>query len=122
MGKRKNPPHGGLVYSTRDGRMCPICRRPLTECPGHRTPSVRPGDGVVRIQRETKGRKGKVVTLITGVPLDPDALSQLAKQLKKKCGSGGTVRDGIVEIQGDHCERLMKELETKGWTLKRSGG
>ena len=72
--------------------------------------------------RETKGRKGKGVTLVTGVPLDGLELADLAKQLKNRCGAGGTVKDGIIEIQGDHRDRLVAELQRRGWTVKRSGG
>jgi len=82
----------------------------------------RRGDGVVRVGRETKGRKGKGVTVVTGVPLAGDALDDLASQLKRLCGSGGTVRDGVIEIQGDHRDQLVAELAKRGWTVKRSGG
>lgn len=77
---------------------------------------------MVRVGRETKGRKGKGVTLITGVPLIGKELNQLAKALKKKCGTGGTVRDGVIEIQGDHRDLLVTELQKHGWTVKKSGG
>lgn len=72
--------------------------------------------------RETKGRKGKGVTVITGVPLPPAELKKLGAQLKKLCGSGGTVKGGLIEIQGDHRDRLVQELAGRGWTVKRSGG
>ena len=78
--------------------------------------------GVVRVGRETKGRKGKGVTLVTGVPLAAAELAKLGKELKKKCGTGGTVKDGVIEIQGDHRDRLVAELEKRGWTVKRAGG
>jgi translation initiation factor 1 len=77
---------------------------------------------VVRVRRETKGRKGKSVTVITGVPLSPTDLAELGKQLKKRCGSGGTIKAGTIEIQGDHRDTLVQELEGRGWTVKRSGG
>jgi translation initiation factor 1 len=80
------------------------------------------GDGVVRVGRETKGRKGKGVTLVSGVPLPPEELKTLAKELKQKCGTGGTLKDGVIEIQGDHRDALIELLKTKGWTVKRSGG
>ncbi len=76
----------------------------------------------MRVGRETQGRKGKGVTVISGLPLSPDALDQLATQLKKRCGSGGTVRDGLIEIQGDHRDVLVAELNRLGWAAKRSGG
>lgn len=115
---------GGLVYSTDVGRICPRCRRAADECRCEaRLAGKKPaGDGVVRVGRETKGRKGKGVTVVTGLPLSGDELVQLAKRLKKRCGSGGTVRDGVIEIQGDHRDRLVSELEGLGYRAKRSGG
>lgn len=80
------------------------------------------GDGVVRVGRETKGRKGKGVTVIAGVPLDGDGLHRLATELKRKCGAGGTVRGTVIEIQGDHRDLLSEELKKRGYTVKRSGG
>jgi translation initiation factor 1 len=80
------------------------------------------GDGTVRVGRETKGRKGKGVTVVAGVPLAGDALEDLATRLKKRCGSGGTVHEGIIEIQGDHRDTLVAELGKLGYTVKRSGG
>jgi translation initiation factor 1 len=81
------------------------------------------GDGVVRIGRQTQGRKGKGVTVITGLPLAPGELGELAARLKKRCGSGGTVTDaGAIEIQGDHRDALVIELGRLGYTVKRSGG
>jgi translation initiation factor 1 len=76
----------------------------------------------VRVSRETKGRKGKGVTLIKGLALDTPALAQLGKQLKAACGSGGTVKDGVIEIQGDHCEQVIENLKNQGWVVKRAGG
>jgi len=76
----------------------------------------------VRVGRETKGRKGKGVTLITGVPLDHDGLKALAKELKKQCGAGGAVKGGAIEIQGDHRDALVEALKSRGWVVKRSGG
>ncbi len=113
---------GGLVYSTEYGRMCPQCRRPSDACRCRGNTHAAPGDGVVRVGRETKGRKGKGVTTVSGVPLDPPALKQLAQHLKKKCGTGGTVKNGIIEIQGDHRDKLVQILQKDGWTVKRSGG
>lgn len=121
MGQREK--QGGLVYSTDGGRHCPQCRRVKPECIC-KSPSGPPvtGDGIVRIGRETKGRKGKGVSTVTGVPLAEKELKALAKQLKARCGSGGTVRDGIIEIQGDHRDVLLEELQKKGWTVKKAGG
>ena len=115
---------GGLVYSTDLGRTCPRCRRSIEDCRCEaRLAGKRPvGNDVVRVGRETKGRKGKGVTVITGLPLAAEELAELATKLKKRCGSGGTVRDGVVEIQGDHRDLLVKELETLGFRAKRAGG
>ena len=80
------------------------------------------GDGTVRVSRETKGRKGKGVTLISGIPLGAEALAALAKDLKQRCGTGGTVKDGVIEIQGDHRDRLVEELQSRGYRMRRAGG
>ena len=80
------------------------------------------GDGMVRVSRETKGRGGKAVTVVKGVVLDADALAGLGKQLKAACGSGGTVKDGVIEVQGDHVERVMEALKKLGHQVKRAGG
>lgn len=119
---KRNDATGGLVYSTEHGKMCPECREPLAECVCGRNTNTPVSGGIVRISRETKGRKGKGVTLIKGLTLDALALAQLGKQLKTACGSGGTVKDGVIEIQGDHCERVTETLKKKGWVVKRSGG
>jgi translation initiation factor 1 len=111
----------GLVYSTEAGRMCPACRRPVAACVCSQK-VVPAGDGIVRVSRETKGRAGKGVTLVKGLALDATALAQLGKQLKAACGSGGTVKDGVIEVQGDHCERLIALLQAQGHTVKRAGG
>jgi translation initiation factor 1 len=80
------------------------------------------GDGVARVWRETKGRGGKAVTLVKGLALDATALAALGKQLKAACGSGGTVKDGVIEVQGDHAERVVQELTRLGHRAKRAGG
>jgi translation initiation factor 1 len=113
---------GGLVYSTELGRTCPACRRPIAECVCKQQSSAPAGDGVVRVSRDTKGRGGKCVTLIKGVPLEATALAALGKTLKAACGSGGTVKDGVIEIQGDHCELVVERLKKNGWVVKRAGG
>ena len=113
---------GGLVYSTEHGKMCTECRKPLADCACSRNASTPVTDGIVRVSRETKGRKGKGVTLIKGLTLDVLALAQLGKRLKTACGSGGTVKDGVIEIQGDHCERVIEHLRKQGWVVKRAGG
>ena len=113
---------GGLVYSTERGRMCPGCRQPLAACVCQQVPAAPAGDGIVRVSRETKGRAGKGVTLVKGLALDAAALALLGKQLKAACGSGGTVKDGVIEIQGDHCERVIALLQSQGLKVKRAGG
>lgn len=114
---------GGLVYSTEWGRTCPGCGKALTACVCAATaPAPVAGDGVVRVGRETKGRKGAGVTVVTGVPLAGDDLTALCTRLKKRCGSGGTIRDGVIEIQGEHRDTIVAELAGKGWTVKRVGG
>ena len=112
-----------LVYSSQSGRICPKCKEPIAGCACSKSAATLPsGDGVVRVGRETKGRKGKGMTLITGVPLPTNELKKLAKELKQKCGTGGTLKDGVIEIQGDHRDTLIEMLKGRGWTVKRSGG
>lgn len=112
----------GLVYSTDLGRTCPDCRQPLSACSCRLAKPAVVGDGVVRVWRETKGRAGKGVTLVKGLALDAAALAALGKQLKTACGSGGTVKDGVIEVQGDHCARVLALLATQGIHAKRAGG
>jgi translation initiation factor 1 len=119
---KTNNSQGGLVYSTESGRMCPQCRQALDQCACVKPRKVPVGDGIVRVSRETKGRKGKGVTLVKGLPVDDAALVQTAKQLKTSCGSGGTVKDGVIEIQGDHCDLVIAHLQKAGWVVKRAGG
>ena len=124
MTKTRGRQGGGLVYSTDVGRTCPRCRRAQDECRCEQRLAGKwpAGDGTVRVGRETKGRKGKGVTVITGIPLGEDELAQLATRLKKRFGSGGTVRDGTIEIQGDHRDLLVAELTGLGYRAKRAGG
>ena len=112
----------GLVYSTEQGRMCPDCSQPVTACTCKQAKPRPAGDGIVRVSRETKGRKGKGVTLIKGLDLDDEVLIALAKQLKAACGSGGTVKNGVIEIQGDHLDKLLELLNKQGHLVKRAGG
>ena len=112
---------GGLVYSTDSGRMCPTCRQPAARC-ACKQPAAAVGDGVVRVSRETKGRGGKAVTLVRGVALLPEQLAQLGKQLRTACGAGGTVKDGVIEVQGDHADRITELLKAQGYGAKRAGG
>lgn len=121
MASRKSN-YGGLVYSTAQGAMCPTCGNPLTACTCGKKNAMPKGDGKVRVGREKKGRKGKGVTVITGIPLGHEALRQLAKKLKQQCGAGGTIKDGVIEIQGDHRDFLVAELRKQGYDARRSGG
>ncbi|MEH6472039.1 MAG: translation initiation factor Sui1 [Halopseudomonas sp.] len=120
MSKRANS-FGGLVYSTDQGRMCPDCSQPVDQCVCGQD-SVPTGDGIVRVSRETKGRKGKGVTLISGLPLSATELKQLAKKLKQRSSTGGAVKDGVIEIQGDQRELMVELLQAEGYTVKKSGG
>ena len=120
MQKRES---SGLVYSTDSGRMCPGCRQPAAACACKAKPhNPTPSDASVRISREVKGRGGKAVTVVRGVPLDAEGVAELGKTLRTACGAGGTVKDGVIEVQGDHVERVMALLKAKGWVVKRSGG
>ncbi|WP_454695360.1 translation initiation factor Sui1 [Achromobacter aegrifaciens] len=119
----KSSSTGVLVYSTDGGRMCPECRKPQAQCLCKQAAqAVAAGDGVARVSRETKGRGGKSVTVVKGLALDGAALNALGKQLRNACGSGGTVKDGVIEIQGEHCERVMDTLQKQGFRAKRAGG
>ena len=116
-----------LVYSTETGRICPSCGNPSTKCTCKKRKTAKkqtiyPDDGIVRIRQEVKGRKGKTVTAVFGIPLDDKKLQQLAKSLKRKCGSGGTVKDGVILIQGDHRETLVDEIKQQGYNVKLAGG
>ncbi len=112
-----------LVYSTEAGRMCPDCRQALALCLCQQRVTARPqGDGTVRVSRESKGRGGKTVTLGRGLPLAAAALAQRGKQLRTACGTGGTVKDGLLELQGDHVEKTLAWLQQQGHAAKRSGG
>ena len=112
---------GGLVFSTDAGRHCPDCSQPVDACTCSRT-TLPEGDGIARVRRETKGRGGKTVTTITGVPLAEEPLKELVSALKKRCGCGGSLKDGVIEIQGDHVELLLAELIKRGFKAKKSGG
>jgi translation initiation factor 1 len=113
---------GGLVYSTQSGRMCPDCRKPVADCSCGTAGAPPPGDGIVRVSRETKGRKGGGVTVIRGLALEAEALQRLGKELRSLCASGGTCREGVIEVQGDHRDRVVEHLEKAGWKVKRAGG
>jgi translation initiation factor 1 len=112
---------GGLVYSTDAGRMCPGCRLPVASC---RCAQAAPpaGDGTVRVSRETQGRGGKAVTVVRGVPLQGEALAALGKRLRAACGAGGTLKDGVLEVQGEHRDRVVDLLLKEGFKVKKAGG
>jgi translation initiation factor 1 len=113
---------GRLVFSTREDALCPSCRRPREDCTCARPGAPAKRKGVVRVGRETQGRRGKGVTVVHGLALGPVELAALAKELKARCGSGGTVKAGVIEIQGEHRDRIVAELESRGYTVRRSGG
>jgi len=116
-------PNGGLVYSTESGRMCPTCRQPVAQCACRsKAAAAPPTDGIVRLHYETKGRGGKGVTVVRGLGLDEAALTALGKKLKTACGVGGTAKDGVIELQGDHRERVQALLTAQGLKVKRAGG
>jgi translation initiation factor 1 len=123
MKSRSASDGGGIVYSTGIGERCPNCLRAIRECVCKKgTPGKTSSDGIVRVSRETQGRKGKGVTVISGLALAATELEKLATELKKKCGSGGSVENGRIEIQGDHRDRIVEELNRRGWQTKRAGG
>ena len=109
------------VYSTDQGRHCPGCQRPVSQCVCQ-TPAKASGDGIIRLHRQTKGRNGKPVVIISGLPLNKPELKKLAKQLKSKCGVGGAIDGDNILIQGDKREVLKQELETMGYQVKLAGG
>lgn len=103
--------------------MCPQCLRPMQECSCAAQRAAAPVDaGPIRVSRESKGRGGKTVTLVRGLPLSAAELEALGKQLRTHCGSGGTAKDGVLEVQGDHVERVLAWLLAKGYAAKRAGG
>ena len=123
MTVKKSEAGSRLVYSTETGRVCPDCGQPVAACTCKQSARAVPaGDGIVRVSLDTKGRKGKGVTVVKGVPLDAAALAALGKQLKANCGSGGTTKDGVIEVQGDHRDKVIAALQRQGMTVKRAGG
>ena len=116
-----------LVYSTDGGRVdtCPTCGLSYKKCRCEVSKQQAPtkkSDGIVRVMRDRKGRGGKTVTVINGVMGSEAELTAMAQQLKKLCGSGGAVKDGDIEIQGDHCDKVMAKLTALGYKVKRAGG
>ena len=116
------PKQTRLVYSTEAGRLCPQCHRPVAGCICGRDRPATVGDGIVRLQRESKGRGGKVVTVVRGVCLGAKETQELTRALKQKCGVGGTVKGDSIEIQGDRRQVIKAELEKRGFSVKLSGG
>ena len=117
-------PSNRVVYDTAVGRTdhCSNCRRRVEACVCPKPARRQAGDGIVRIWRDRKGRGGKTVTVVAGLPGDQAALSEIAATLKRLCGSGGTVSDANVEIQGDHRERVAARLTELGYRVKLAGG
>jgi translation initiation factor 1 len=115
-----------LVYSTETGKFCPSCQNPILGCTCKRKKSRSQTnikyDGIIRIQREVKGRKGKTVTTVSGFQNNANELKNLATQLKRRCGTGGSVKDGVIIIQGDHRDTLITELKKRGFKAKIAGG
>ena len=119
-----------LVYSTETGSICRKCGKPAAACrckkkksaTPNKTPSGCPDDGIVRIRREVKGRKGKTATVIIGIPLDNNDLKQFAKELKQRCGAGGSIKDGAIILQGDHRQNVLDEIRKQGYHAKIAGG
>jgi len=115
-----------LVYSTESGRVCPECGRSVKRCACKQKKSKPQSrvqtDGIIRIGREKKGRKGKTVTTISGFQETTDNVKQIAKKLKGMCGTGGSIKDGVIIIQGDHRQTIRSELSKQGFNTKLSGG
>jgi translation initiation factor 1 len=111
-----------LVWSSEKGRICTGCGEASAECRCKKIRQQPAGNGIVRVRRETKGRGGKTVTVVTGIDGDELAVKNIAGELKKRCGTGGTVKDGNIEIQGDFCDLILAELTKKGLKVKKAGG
>ncbi|HOT28756.1 MAG TPA: translation initiation factor Sui1 [Candidatus Ozemobacteraceae bacterium] len=120
-----------LVYTSENGRICPGCERPVASCtcrpvkrrqPGAEEVRSGPVDGIARVQRETRGRGGKTATVVMGLPVDEAKLAEIAGVLKKRCGCGGTAKDGVIVIQGDHADAIVDALQKQGYKAKRAGG
>ncbi len=107
------------VYSTEHGSLCPKCGKNPCACRASRPAQAK---GPVRVGRETKGRKGAGVTVVSGLELSEADLESLLTRWKKRLGCGGTCRDGVLEFQGEHRDALMAELTAMGVAAKKSGG
>ena len=110
------------VYSSEHGKLCAGCSKPLKGCICKSKQQERSGDGIARVRREVKGRRGKGVTTISGLPLNDAELKELGSELRRHFSTGGALKSGVIEIQGDHCEAVMAELKRRGFKAKRAGG
>ena len=121
---RLNRDENRTVYSTDQGKICPNCGKPVQKCDCKKKTAYLPmkRDGIIRLRIERKGRGGKSVTLVEGLPVDVDLLKVIIKDLKHLCGAGGSIKKGIIEIQGDVRDTAMKLLEEKGYVVKKAGG
>ncbi|MBN2416535.1 stress response translation initiation inhibitor YciH [bacterium] len=117
MGKDRS-----LVYSTGEGRICPDCHLPWGDCICREAKPAYAGSAVLKVRREVKGRKGKTVTTVSGVGGSETAIEDLAKTLKQALGTGGSVKEGVIVIQGDHRKKIVDLLTEKGFTVKLAGG
>jgi len=118
----QNKYQSSLVYSSEFGTMCPECERPHSQCICEKPVPIKLKDGFIRVGRETKGRKGSGVSVISGLSLDQEKMRDLAKKLKRLCGTGGTVKNNQIEIQGDHRDKLVAALSKEGYKVKKAGG
>jgi translation initiation factor 1 len=116
--RNENP----TVYSTEWGRICPKCGKPIEDCNCNKKKVLSQGDGTIRIQRDSKGRKGKTVTMVSGVILDEEGLRALLSDLKRLCGAGGAIKEGVIEIQSDHRDTIFAEIKKRGFKVKIAGG
>ncbi len=110
------------VYSSGKGRVCPQCGKPAAECRCGKETQAPAGDGVVRVRRELKGRRGKTATRVSGIPLSGSDLKDLARRIKQHCGTGGGMDGADLIIQGDQVEKIIALLSGDGYKVKRSGG
>ncbi|HSM23406.1 MAG TPA: translation initiation factor Sui1 [Anaerolineaceae bacterium] len=112
------------VFTTEQGRVCPNCGKPISQCTckNQKLKQMTKSDGIIRLRIDRKGRGGKSVTLIEGLVASEQELKELAKELKKVCGAGGAVKNGLIEIQGDVRDLLKEKLEQKGFKVKKAGG
>jgi translation initiation factor 1 len=123
-GFRSNNSASRLVYSTDSGRVCPDCRQALQACAckARAAAASLPKGDAVRVSRDSKSRGGKTVTVVRGLALMPDELARVGKHLRAACGAGGTAKDGVLEVQGDHVDKVVQWLQAEGFAAKRSGG